>query len=270
MLLAELESQKEIVRAAMSDAANSRGGGANSGVDLEKLEEELRVAEAALVSSRAAERVASIEAEAAREEAAKRVENEREAARREQERMAKEHESMAEKLGESRASAAEATRRADDLAARVQALEARCSAAESARDEAAARFAAAAAGEENLAAQLRAAKEAAEAREAELAEDVRAAKMTRLMFRWRNQATSHAFIAWRDNAADRARSRRVAEKVAGRWRRVQLSIPFNDWLDFVAAAEEERRRLRLEQLAPARPSAKPVRSGPRRSCSSPR
>ena len=247
VLLAELESQKEIVRAAMSDAANSRGGGANSGVDLEKLEEELRVAEAALVSSRAAERVASIEAEAAREEAAKRVENEREAARREQERMAKEHESMAEKLGESRASAAEATRRADDLAARVQALEARCSSADSARDDAAARFAAAAAGEENLAAQLRAAKEAAEAREAELAEEVKTAKMTRLMFRWRNQATSHAFIAWRDNAADRARSRRVAEKVAGRWRRVQLSIPFNDWLDFVAAAEEERRRLRLEQ-----------------------
>ena len=124
VLLAELESQKEIVRAAMSDA--SRGGGANSGVDLEKLEEELRVAEAALVSSRAAERVASIEAEAARAEAAKRVENEREAARREQERAAKEHESMADKLGESRADAAEATRRADDLAARVQALEARC------------------------------------------------------------------------------------------------------------------------------------------------
>ena len=40
VLLAELESQKEIVRAAMSDA--SKGGGANSGVDLEKLEEELR------------------------------------------------------------------------------------------------------------------------------------------------------------------------------------------------------------------------------------
>ena len=251
VLLAELESQKEIVRAAMSDAANSRGGGANSGVDLEKLEEELRVAEAALVSSRAAERVASIEAEAARAEAAKRVENEREAARREQERMAKEHESMAEKLGESRASAAEATRRADDLAARVQALEARCSAAESARDEAAARFAAAAAGEENLAAQLRAAKEAAEAREAELAEDVATAKMTRLMFRWRNQATSHAFVAWRDNAADRARSRRVAEKVAGRWRRVQLSVPFNDWLDFVASVVEERRRLKEEETEAA-------------------
>ena len=131
---------------------------------------------------------------------------------------------MADKLGESRADAAEATRRADDLAARVQALEARCVAAESARDEAAARFAAAAAGEENLAAQLRAAKEAAEARETELAEEVKTAKMTRLMFRWRNQATSHAFIAWRDNAADRARSRRVAEKVAGRWRRVQLSV----------------------------------------------
>ena len=245
VLLAELESQKEIVRAAMSDA--SKGGGANSGVDLEKLEEELRVAEAALVSSRAAERVASIEAEAARAEAAKRVENEREAARREQERMAKEHESMAEKLGESRANAAEATRRAEDLAARVQALEARCSAAESARDEAAARFAAAAAGEENLAAQLRAAKEAAEAREAELAEEVKTAKMTRLMFRWRNQATSHAFIAWRDNAADRARSRRVAEKVAGRWRRVQLSVPFNDWLDFVASVVEERRRLKEEE-----------------------
>ena len=247
VLLAELESQKEIVRAAMSDAARSRGGGANSGVDLEKLEEDLRVAEAALVSSRAAERVASIEAEAARAEAAKRVENEREAARREQERAAKEHESMADKLGESRADAAEATRRADDLAARVQALEARCSAAESARDEAAARFAAAAAGEENLAAQLRAAKEAAEARETELAEEVKTAKMTRLMFRWRNQATSHAFIAWRDNAADRARSRRVAEKVAGRWRRVQLSVPFNDWLDFVASVKEERRRLRLEE-----------------------
>ena len=245
VLLAELESQKDVVREAMAMNATARASGGV--LDLEKLEEELRAAEAALVSSRAAEQVASIEAEAARADAAKRVENEREAARREQERLAKEHEAMGQKLGETRADAAESSRRADDLAARVQSLEARCSQAEAARDEASARFAAAAEGETNLAARLKAVEAAAAAREAELAEHLKTAKMTKLMYRWRNQSTSHAFMSWRDNVSEIKRTMRVVEKVAGRWRRLQLSVPFNDWLDVVAAAKEERTRRRLEE-----------------------
>ena len=245
VLLAELESQKDVVREAMAMNATARASGGV--LDLEKLEEELRAAEAALVSSRAAEQVASIEAEAARADAAKRVENEREAARREQERLAKEHEAMGQKLGETRADAAESSRRADDLAARVQSLEARCSQAEAARDEASARFAAAAEGETNLAARLKAVEAAAAAREAELAEHLKTAKMTKLMYRWRNQSTSHAFMSWRDNVREIKRTMRVVEKVAGRWRRLQLSVPFNDWLDVVAAAKEERTRRRLEE-----------------------
>ena len=245
VLLAELESQKDVVREAMAMNATARASGGV--LDLEKLEEELRAAEAALVSSRAAEQVASIEAEAARADAAKRVENEREAARREQERLAKEHEAMGQKLGETRADAAESSRRADDLAARVQSLEARCSQAEAARDEASARFAAAAEGETNLAARLKAVEAAAATREAELAEDLKTAKMTKLMYRWRNQSTSHAFMSWRDNVREIKRTMRVVEKVAGRWRRLQLSVPFNDWVDVVAAAKEERTRRRLEE-----------------------
>ena len=245
VLLAELESQKDVVREAMAMNATARASGGV--LDLEKLEEELRAAEAALVSSRAAEQVASIEAEAARVDAAKRVENEREAARREQERLAKEHEAMGQKLGETRADAAESSRRADDLAARVQSLEARCSQAEAARDEASARFAAAAEGETNLAARLKASEAAAAAREAELAEHLKTAKMTKLMYRWRNQSTSHAFMSWRDNVREIKRTMRVVEKVAGRWRRLQLSVPFNDWVDVVAAAKEERTRRRLEE-----------------------
>ena len=245
VLLAELESQKDVVREAMAMNATARASGGV--LDLEKLEEELRAAEAALVSSRAAEQVASIEAEAARADAAKRVENEREAARREQERLAKEHEAMGQKLGETRADAAESSRRADDLAARVQSLEARCSQAEAARDEASARFAAAAEGETNLAARLKAVEAAAATREAELAEHLKTAKMTKLMYRWRNQSTSHAFMSWRDNVSEIKRTMRVVEKVAGRWRRLQLSVPFNDWLDVVAAAKEERTRRRLEE-----------------------
>ena len=245
VLLAELESQKDVVREAMAMNATARASGGV--LDLEKLEEELRAAEAALVSSRAAEQVASIEAEAARADAAKRVENEREAARREQERLAKEHEAMGQKLGETRADAAESSRRADDLAARVQSLEARCSQAEAARDEASARFAAAAEGETNLAARLKAVEAAAAAREAELAEHLKTAKMTKLMYRWRNQSTSHAFMSWRDNVREIKRTMRVVEKVAGRWRRLQLSVPFNDWVDVVAAAKEERTRRRLEE-----------------------
>jgi chromosome segregation ATPase len=213
VLLAELESQKDVVREAMAMNATARASGGV--LDLEKLEEELRAAEAALVSSRAAEQVASIEAEAARADAAKRVENEREAARREQERLAKEHEAMGQKLGETRADAAESSRRADDLAARVQSLEARCSQAEAARDEASARFAAAAEGETNLAARLKAVEAAAAAREAELAEHLKTAKMTKLMYRWRNQSTSHAFMSWRDNVREIKRTMRVVEKVAG-------------------------------------------------------
>ena len=245
VLLAELESQKDVVREAMAMNATARASGGV--LDLEKLEEELRAAEAALVSSRAAEQVASIEAEAARADAAKRVENEREAARREQERLAKEHEAMGQKLGETRADAAESSRRADDLAARVQSLEARCSQAEAARDEASARFAAAAEGETNLAARLKAVEAAAATREAELAEHLKTAKMTKLMYRWRNQSTSHAFMSWRDNVREIKRTMRVMEKVAGRWRRLQLSVPFNDWVDVVAAAKEERTRRRLEE-----------------------
>ena len=245
VLLAELESQKEVVREAMAMNATARASGGV--LDLEKLEEELRAAEAALVSSRAAEQVASIEAEAARADAAKRVENEREAARREQERLAKEHEAMGQKLGETRADAAESSRRADNLAARVQSLEVRCSQAEAARDEASTRFAAAAEGETNLAARLKAVEAAAAAREAELAEHLKTAKMTKLMYRWRNQSTSHAFMSWRDNVREIKRTMRVVEKVAGRWRRLQLSVPFNDWLDVVAAAKEERTRRRLEE-----------------------
>ena len=245
VLLAELESQKDVVREAMAMNATARASGGV--LDLEKLEEELRAAEAALVSSRAAEQVASIEAEAARADAAKRVENEREAARREQERLAKEHEAMGQKLGETRADAAESSRRADDLAARVQSLEARCSQAEAARDEASARFAAAAEGETNLAARLKAVEAAAATREAELAEHLKTAKMTKLMYRWRNQSTSHAFMSWRDNVREIKRTMRVVEKVAGRWRRLQLSVPFNDWVDVVAAAKEERTRRRLEE-----------------------
>ena len=245
VLLAELESQKDVVREAMAMNATARASGGV--LDLEKLEEELRAAEAALVSSRAAEQVASIEAEAARADAAKRVENEREAARREQERLAKEHEAMGQKLGETRADAAESSRRADDLAARVQSLEARCSQAEAARDEASARFAAAAEGETNLAARLKAVEAAAATREAELAEHLKTAKMTKLMYRWRNQSTSHAFMSWRDNVREIKRTMRVVEKVAGRWRRLQLSVPFNDWVDIVAAAKEERTRRRLEE-----------------------
>ena len=245
VLLAELESQKDVVREAMAMNATARASGGV--LDLEKLEEELRAAEAALVSSRAAEQVASIEAEAARVDAAKRVENEREAARREQERLAKEHEAMGQKLGETRADAAESSRRADDLAARVQSLEARCSQAEAARDEASARFAAAAEGETNLAARLKAVEAAAATREAELAEHLKTAKMTKLMYRWRNQSTSHAFMSWRDNVREIKRTMRVVEKVAGRWRRLQLSVPFNDWVDVVAAAKEERTRRRLEE-----------------------
>ena len=245
VLLAELESQKEVVREAMAMNATARASGGV--LDLEKLEEELRAAEAALVSSRAAEQVASIEAEAARADAAKRVENEREAARREQERLAKEHEAMGQKLGETRADAAESSRRADNLAARVQSLEVRCSQAEAARDEASTRFAAAAEGETNLAARLKAVEAAAAAREAELAEHLKTAKMTKLMYRWRNQSTSHAFMSWRDNVREIKRTMRVLEKVAGRWRRLQLSVPFNDWLDVVAAAKEERTRRRLEE-----------------------
>ena len=245
VLLAELESQKDVVREAMAMNATARASGGV--LDLEKLEEELRAAEAALVSSRAAEQVASIEAEAARADAAKRVENEREAARREQERLAKEHEAMGQKLGETRADAAESSRRADDLAARVQSLEARCSQAEAARDEASTRFAAAAEGETNLAARLKAVEAAAATREAELAEHLKTAKMTKLMYRWRNQSTSHAFMSWRDNVREIKRTMRVMEKVAGRWRRLQLSVPFNDWVDVVAAAKEERTRRRLEE-----------------------
>ena len=95
--------------------------------------------------------------------------------------------------------------------ARAEALEARCSAAESARDEAAARFAAAAAGEGEPRGAAEGGEEAAERGEAELAEEVKTAKMTRLMFRWRNQATSHAFIAWRARGGSSA--------IATRWRR---------------------------------------------------
>lgn len=245
VLLAELESQKEVVREAMAMNATARASGGV--LDLEKLEEELRAAEAALVSSRAAEQVASIEAEAARADAAKRVENEREAARREQERLAKEHEAMGQKLGETRADAAESSRRADDLAARVQSLEARCSQAETARDEASARFAAAAEGETNLAARLKAVEAAAAAREAELAEDLKTAKMTKLMYRWRNQSTSHAFMSWRDNVREIKRTMRVVEKVAARWQRMELSVPFTRWVEWVRDVVDARRDEELER-----------------------
>ena len=245
VLLAELESQKEVVREAMAMNATARASGGV--LDLEKLEEELRAAEAALVSSRAAEQVASIEAEAARADAAKRVENEREAARREQERLAKEHEAMGQKLGETRADAAESSRRADDLAARVQSLEARCSQAETARDEASARFAAAAEGETNLAARLKAVEAAAAAREAELAEDLKTAKMTKLMYRWRNQSTSHAFMSWRDNVREIKRTRRIVEKVAARWQRMELSVPFTRWVEWVRDVVDARRDEELER-----------------------
>ena len=245
VLLAELESQKDVVREAMAMNATARASG--SVLDLEKLEEELRAAEAALVSSRAAEQVASIEAEAARADAAKRVENEREAARREQERLAKEHEAMGQKLGETRADAAESSRRADDLAARVQSLEARCSQAEAARDEASARFAAAAEGETNLAARLKAVEAAAAAREAELAEHLKTAKMTKLMYRWRNQSTSHAFMSWRDNVREIKRTRRIVEKVAARWQRMELSVPFTRWVEWVRDVVDARRDEELER-----------------------
>ena len=245
VLLAELESQKEVVREAMAMNATARASGGV--LDLEKLEEELRAAEAALVSSRAAEQVASIEAEAARADAAKRVENEREAARREQERLAKEHEAMGQKLGETRADAAESSRRADDLAARVQSLEARCSQAETARDEASARFAAAAEGETNLAARLKAVEAAAAAREAELAEHLKTAKMTKLMYRWRNQSTSHAFMSWRDNVREIKRTRRIVEKVAARWQRMELSVPFTRWVEWVRDVVDARRDEELER-----------------------
>ena len=245
VLLAELESQKDVVREAMAMNATARASGGV--LDLEKLEEELRAAEAALVSSRAAEQVASIEAEAARADAAKRVENEREAARREQERLAKEHEAMGQKLGETRADAAESSRRADDLAARVQSLEARCSQAEAARDEASARFAAAAEGETNLAARWKAVEAAAAAREAELAEHLKTAKMTKLMYRWRNQSTSHAFMSWRDNVREIKRTRRIVEKVAARWQRMELSVPFTRWVEWVRDVVDARRDEELER-----------------------
>ena len=245
VLLAELESQKDVVREAMAMNATARASGGV--LDLEKLEEELRAAEAALVSSRAAEQVASIEAEAVRADAAKRVENEREAARREQERLAKEHEAMGQKLGETRADAAESSRRADDLAARVQSLEARCSQAEAARDEASARFAAAAEGETNLAARLKAVEAAAAAREAELAEHLKTAKMTKLMYRWRNQSTSHAFMSWRENVREIKRTMRVVEKVAARWQRMELSVPFTRWVEWVRDVVDARRDEELER-----------------------
>ena len=112
---------------------------------------------------------------------------------------------------------------------------------ETAEREAVERFAAAAANETKLARALRDANDAANAREDELAEELRFAKLARLVHRWRNQAASRAFAAWRRNAREAARRRRAVSKVATRWKRLALAVPFDDWLAFVDEARETRR-----------------------------
>ena len=154
---------------------------------------------------------------------------------------------MGQKLGETRADAAESSRRADNLAARVQSLEVRCSQAEAARDEASARFAAAADVETNLAARLKAVEAAAAAREAELAEDLKTAKMTKLMYGGGTSRRRTRSCRGADNVREIKRTMRVVEKVAGRWRRPSALGTVQRLALRRRRGEEERTRRRLEE-----------------------
>ena len=154
-------------------------------------------------------------------------------------------ESMFKELERQRAVADDAVREAARLEAlrksETAELREKISTLEIAEREAVERFAAAAANETKLARALRDANANAEAREDELAEELRFAKLARLVHRWRNQAVTRAFAAWRRNAREVARQRRAVSKVATRWKRLALAIPFEDWRVFVDEARETRR-----------------------------
>ena len=154
-------------------------------------------------------------------------------------------ESMFKELERQRAVADDAVREAARLEAlrksETAELREKISTLEIAEREAVERFAAAAANETKLARALRDANDAANAREDELAEELRFAKLARLVHRWRNRAVAGAFAAWRRNAREVARQRRAVSKVAARWNRLALAIPFEDWRVFVDEARETRR-----------------------------
>ena len=150
-------------------------------------------------------------------------------------------ESMFKELERRKAVADESKREVKKLKQDVRALHETIATLETAEREAVERFAAAAANETKIAKALRDANEAAEARESELSEELRFAKLARMVHRWRNQSASRSFAAWRQNAREIARQRRAIAKVATRWNRLALAIPFEDWVEYVDAARAKRR-----------------------------
>jgi hypothetical protein len=150
-------------------------------------------------------------------------------------------ETMFKELERRKAVADESKREVKKLKQDVRALHETIATLETAEREAVERFAAAAANETKIAKALRDANEAAEARESELSEELRFAKLARMVHRWRNQSASRSFAAWRQNAREIARQRRAIAKVATRWNRLALAIPFEDWVEHVDAARAKRR-----------------------------
>jgi hypothetical protein len=148
---------------------------------------------------------------------------------------------MFKELERRKAVADESKREVKKLKQDVRALHETIATLETAEREAVERFAAAAANETKIAKALRDANEAAEARESELSEELRFAKLARMVHRWRNQSASRSFAAWRQNAREIARQRRAIAKVATRWNRLALAIPFEDWVEHVDAARAKRR-----------------------------
>ena len=244
-VLAELESQKEIVRAAMSDA--SKGGWPNS-VDLEKLEGRPPPSEAALVCRAPPSGWRPLR----RRLRARAFRARRERARSRATRAGTHGEGA--RIDGGKARRVQGERRGGDPPrrdleiARVQALETVLGrGVGEGRGGGAVRGGGGGRGDPP-AAQPRAAKGRRRrgAGGSELAEEVKAAVVTRLMFRWRNQATSHAFIAWRDGAS-------CIERDRDGWRRRwpagggACSSRFPSTIGTFASVVEERRRLKEEE-----------------------
>ena len=71
-------------------------------------------------------------------------------------------------------------------------------------------------------------------------------KMDTFVRRMANRVASAAFFAWLERAIHSAAARASLERVAIRWTRLALSVPFNDWVDWVD--EVQRNRLKVSRF----------------------
>ena len=65
-------------------------------------------------------------------------------------------------------------------------------------------------------------------------------KMDTFVRRLKSRVASAAFFAWLERAIHLAAARASLERVAIRWTRLALSVPFNDWVDWVEKVQRDR------------------------------